>query len=431
MRLNKEVEKRFNYRYDWVMEDIRANLLVIAAISIALNTMSSPLLGLKALIIFIVSWYSAYFTEILYYMFSKEIEYEKAKEKVKGSYPEVIGLIFALLIPIGTPMYAIIISLAMGIMIAKIAFGGFSHNIFNVAVVSAVICYISWPDMVTPLLSSHYWLDYILIHLNTFLETPLDGILAIPDVIAVNVPANATMIYPTWSIFTNNPQVMLGLIPTVIILPMGIRLILNKTIDYRLPVMISTLTIIGGFLIAFLTKDSNLFQAFWYGLNGLVGTIMLFVVFFVASDPVTSPKSTNTQFVYALIIVIVTLFIREVSTNVEGVLYAILFANMFVPLLNSKSGVMTSVKKTQLLIASCVIFVGCMLFIGYNALEESINYQEYDHYSITGSNENTTCEPTDASTSATGATESELPTDCTPASEEVIEEDATASASMA
>lgn len=411
MRLNKRVESKFKYRYNWVMEDIRASLLVIAAISVALNTMSSPILGLKALIIFIVSGLAAYCVELVYFMFAKELEFSAAREKVKGSFPEVIGITFALLIPIGTPLYAIIISLALGIFVAKIAFGGFSHNIFNVAAVSAVICYVSWPEGVSPILSSNYWLDYILLQISDLLQTPLWGVLAMPEVVTVNAPANAAALYPTWSVFTNNPQVMLGLIPTIIVLPIGIRLILNDAIDYKIPLMISSLSVVGGFIISFFMHGSGFIPAIMYGFDGLFGTILLFVALFVANDPVTSPDSTNTQFIYSMIIVIVTLYIREVSVNVEGVLYAIIFANMFVPLLNANSNKMVALKKKQLLAVASVIFIMANVFIGYNSNLEASEYKEYDHYSI---NRNLlTCEAVDGETSASveEVAESEEPVD--------------------
>ncbi len=430
MRLNKVVEKKFKYNYAYVMEDIRASLLVIAAISVALNTMSGPILGIKALLIFITSWYTAYFTEVLYFMFSKEIEYDKAKTKVKGSYPEVIALIFALLIPVGTPLFAIIISLSMGIVIAKIAFGGFSHNIFNVPVVAALICYISWPELVTPVLSSNYWLDFILIKFGELLQTPLWGILATPDVVSFSFAPNAAVIYPTWSMFTNNPQVMLGLIPSIIILVIGLRLIVNKAIDYKIPLMISCMTVIGGFIINFFMQDASFLQAVWYGFNGLFGTIMVFVAIFVASDPVTTPESTNTQFIYSMIVVIVTLYIREVSTNIEGVLYGILFANMLVPMLRARSGTLSSGRVKSSLATACAVFVVSMLFIGYNTNEEEISYIEYSHYSL-GTEGAGSCTPavdTEASAStATGET-APPPSDCEESENtEIVDTEASAS----
>ncbi len=430
MRLNKKVESKFKDRYDWVMEDLRVGLCIIAAFSVALNTMSSPILGIKALIIFIVSWYAAKFTETLYLMFSKEMEYSRAIEKVNESYPEVIGLTFALLIPIGTPIYAIIVSLGLAIIIAQVAFGGFSYNIFNVSAVAAAICYVSWPDSATPLLSDNYWLDSILLYFAQFLETPLAGIMAMPQIVTLDTVANATAIYPTWSIFTNNPQVALGLIPAVIIIPIGIRLMYNQVIDYKVPLMISSLTVVGGFLIAFLMHDAGFFNALGYGFDGLFGTIMVFVAIFVANDVVTTPNSTNTQFIYSLIIVIVSLYVREVSTNIEGVVYAILFANMFVPLLNAKSGTFSVKGIRTALSTSLVLFVCSMVFIGYNSNLEPLEYEQYDHYSI--DRDKLICKPTDAEASASIAdqVEANAQTNCTLPNTEESVVDAEASATM-
>lgn len=430
MRLNKRIESKYKFRYDWVMEDLRMSLLVMAVISVGLNTMSSPILGIKALIIFVVSYFASRYIEALYFMFAKELEYKDAIVKVNKQYPEVIGLIFAMLVPIGTPIYAIVVSLGMGIIIGSVAFGGFSHNIFNIPIVAAAILYVSWPDSVGPVLSNNYWLDYILNQVSTFMQTPLYGIMAMPEVVTVNAPANAAAIYPTWSVLTNNPQVMLGLIPTIIILPIGIRLILNDVIDYRIPLMISCLTVIGSFLIAFFMHDSGLMSSIWFGFNSLFGTIMLFIAFFVASEPASSPDSTNTQLIYSMIIVVITLFIREVSSNVEGVVYAILFANMLVPLLNAKSGTMSKPKTRNMMALASVLFVGSMLFIGYNSDLQIVAYQEYDHYSIP--RDKLSCEQTDAIASASKVESSSeelvVSSACTVQTEPESAVDATASA---
>lgn len=400
MRLNKNVESKFKYRYDWVMEDFRASLIVIACISVLMNAMSSPVLGFKALLIFIVSWFAARLTEIIFMMFSKDLEYSAAAAKVNEGYPEISGLIFALLIPIGTPLYAIIVSLALAIIIAKVAFGGFSYNIFNVGVVAAVICYVSWPDSVSTVLNSNYWLDYILIQVSNLLATPLGGIFAMPEIVTTNTLPNAASLYPTWSIFTNNPQVFLGMIPTVIVLPIGIRLIYNEVIDYQVPLMISGLAIIGGFIVGILAHDLTFLGAIWYGFNGLFGTILLFVALFVANDPVTTPHTTNTKLMYSMIVVVVTLFIREVSSNIEGVLFAILFANMLVPLLNAKSGVLALGLKRKLLVSATLLFGLSTIFISCNVNLEAVDYSQYDHYAM-GNDQSASCQPIDSVSSAT------------------------------
>ncbi|MFV0246888.1 MAG: RnfABCDGE type electron transport complex subunit D [Mycoplasmatales bacterium] len=374
--MNPKVEDSFSYKPTWVMEDIEPTLLIIALISILMNTLASPVLGIKALLIFIVAYLTPRLTEAIYLMFAKEITYTEAISQIKESCPQVIGLIFALLIPIGTPLYSVVISLALAVIIARVAFGGFTYNLFNVPVVAAVICYISWPS-ISPLLSSNYWLDYILIQISNLIDKPLDGFFAIPDVVTTSVLPNAGDILPTWFFFTNSPQVYLGLIPSIIIILLAIRLMYGQVIGYKVPLMISILTIIGTIIVCMSYLNYDFITALLYSFNALFGTILIFVILFVANDPVTMPNSTKTQFIYSLIIVTITLFIRFISTNIEGVLFAILFANMLVPLLNAKSNIFSNTKKRVYLILSCILFILTMFFIGYNTTEEPITYSTY------------------------------------------------------
>ena len=58
----------------------------------------------------------------------------------------------------------------------------------------------------------------------------------------------------------------------------------------------------------------------------------MFGAVFMATDPVSSPLHTTSKMLYGLIIAIVTMLNRFFGSMPEGVVFGILFANMFVPL---------------------------------------------------------------------------------------------------
>ena len=61
---------------------------------------------------------------------------------------------------------------------------------------------------------------------------------------------------------------------------------------------------------------------------------LLFGAFFMATDPISSPITTVGKWVYGAFIGILTILIRTFSGYVEGAMFAILFGNIFAPLID-------------------------------------------------------------------------------------------------
>jgi Na+-translocating ferredoxin:NAD+ oxidoreductase RnfD subunit len=66
----------------------------------------------------------------------------------------------------------------------------------------------------------------------------------------------------------------------------------------------------------------------------LVSGIFVFAVVFMASDPVTSPKSGWGQVFYGLIIGLGTMAVRYLATSEVSVVFPLLIANALVPSLD-------------------------------------------------------------------------------------------------
>ena len=59
----------------------------------------------------------------------------------------------------------------------------------------------------------------------------------------------------------------------------------------------------------------------------------LFAVVFMATDPVSAPVLDKAKVAYGILIGVVAVIIRQYSLFTEGIMFAILIANAFVPLL--------------------------------------------------------------------------------------------------
>ena len=61
---------------------------------------------------------------------------------------------------------------------------------------------------------------------------------------------------------------------------------------------------------------------------------LLFGAFYMVTDPVSSPFSSAGKWVYALFIGMITILIRNLSGYPEGMMFAVLFMNMFAPVID-------------------------------------------------------------------------------------------------
>ena len=69
-------------------------------------------------------------------------------------------------------------------------------------------------------------------------------------------------------------------------------------------------------------------------LPAVMGGGFLFGAFFMATDPISAPKKTQARILFAMIIGLCTIIIRTFSVFNGGLMFSILIANMFSPILD-------------------------------------------------------------------------------------------------
>jgi Na+-transporting NADH:ubiquinone oxidoreductase subunit B len=131
-------------------------------------------------------------------------------------------------------------------------------------------------------------------------------------------------------------QLLLGNIPgsmgetsAILILLAGIYLIVKKTASWKT---------IGSVLSGILVMETIFYLAgasrFPDPLYAILSGGVLFGSIFMATDPISSPSSDSAKLAYGLLVGIVASVIREFSIFPEGMMFAILIMNSFVPLLD-------------------------------------------------------------------------------------------------
>lgn len=248
------------------------------------------------------------------------------KEEIQEGYL-VTGILIPLIVPVDCPLWMLALAVAFSVIFCKEIFGGTGMNIFNPALVARAFLFFSYPtsmsgDTVWVASQSCLGLGYNLPD-GTTMATPLG------EVAAGSAPS-ATL-----------SDMVVGLIPgsigetSVIAIAIGALILLYTQIaSWR--TMISVF--LGGALVALLFNmfgsESNVAAAMpWY--VHLVTGGFCFGAVFMATDPVTSARTEKGKYIYGFLIGVLAVLIRVLNPGYpEGMMLAILFMNMFAPLID-------------------------------------------------------------------------------------------------
>ena len=220
------------------------------------------------------------------------------------------GLLLAFNLPSNLPIWIVLIGCLVAIGIGKMSFGGLGCNIWNPALVGRVFLLISFPVQMTswplPLVNRWAYAD------ATTGATTL-GILKMGG-----DPSSVDL----WQSATGAMGGSLGEVSAIALLIGLIYLLVMRVISWHIPV-----AIVGSVALFTLCIGDNI------GIELLSGGLFL-GAFFMATDYVTSPMSHKGMLVYGVMIGIITVVIRRWGAYPEGMSFAILLMNSFVPLIN-------------------------------------------------------------------------------------------------
>jgi len=239
----------------------------------------------------------------------------------------ITGMLFAFNMPSNLPVWIILIGIFVAIGIGKMTFGGLGQNPFNPALVGRVFLLVSFPVQMTtwPKISI---LNFSMVDAQTA-ATPLalvkEGLKNGESLSSLmeKVPSALDMLI-------GNVGGSLGEISAVAIMLGGAYLLWKKIISWHIPVaMLGTIAVFSG-ILHFANPEAYAGPAF----HLLSGGAMLGAVF-MATDMVTSPMTHKGMIIFGVGIGLLTILIRVFGAYPEGVSFAILIMNAFVPLINT------------------------------------------------------------------------------------------------
>lgn len=273
------------------------------------------LFGLRTLVLLAVVMACGVVSE---YLVMRSINGHKAKV---SEAVLVSCILFTLTLPPSVPFWVAGVGIIFGIVFGKGVFGGFGKNIFNPALVGRCFIYISFPLFMTVSWTKPF--TGLLGGLIKFTGSADAATSATPLIVFNKTGEIANY----WDMSYGGIAGSLGETAAILLVFAGIYLIIKKTASWK--IMVSC-------LIGFSVLNTILWAAGVTAADPLFSILsggFVFGTVFMATDPVTAPKNDTARIIYGVAIGLITSIIRIFALFAEGMMFAILIANMFVPLL--------------------------------------------------------------------------------------------------
>jgi Na+-transporting NADH:ubiquinone oxidoreductase subunit B len=263
----------------------------------------------------------------------------------------VTTTIFALIMPPTVSWSVLTIGVVFSVMFAKEVFGGFGRNIFNPAMAGRCFVYVCFPVALTATwapVAEHSWGA-----LNRWTTAPTTDAVASATPMAylkagkivLNSNGDAAARIPfnigeddivsvkkktfLKGLVFGRISGTMGVTSALLIAIGGIYLFVSKTASRK--IILST---VAGYAVL-----NQLL--YWFGVEpvpgawpAVLGGGFLFGAFFMATDPISAPRTEPAKVIYGIIIAVCATVIRNFSIFNGGLMFSILIGNMFVPILD-------------------------------------------------------------------------------------------------
>lgn len=312
------------------VEDIRKQIRKQPMMRRVLNSLipivlfSIYLFGWKVLALLIVVTISGVATEYFF-------------EQTRGSKPSdsvlVTCYLFTLTLPVTTPYWVAVVGIVFAVTFGKQVFGGFARNVFNPALVGRCFIYISFPTFMT-----NGWVSPFSGFPGGFaawMPKMLDGISQATPMGLIQ--SGEGLPYSSLQLILGNIPGSIGETSVVLILLAGAYLVYKKTASWQ--IMVSVLGGMIGIESIFSLMGISDFT------NPLISVItggVMFAAIFMATDPISAPSQAKVKIIFGVLVGVVASIIRNFSNFPEGIMFAILIVNSFVPLMDSLAKTMKS-----------------------------------------------------------------------------------------
>ena len=234
----------------------------------------------------------------------------------------ITGILLGFNLPSLLPWWMVIIGAVVAIGIGKMSFGGLGCNIWNPALVGRVFLLLSFPAAMTTWptgINSPYHQPHTGASMSA---STTDGSTGATLLSYLNGGNSDISNYDLLDMAIGHMNGSLGEVGGFAILLGLAYMLLTRTISWHIPVSV----LASAAFFSWVFGGNPILDIFAGGL--LLGAV------FMATDYVTSPMTHTGQLIFGFMIGFITIIIRRFSAYPEGVSFAILLMNSFVPIIN-------------------------------------------------------------------------------------------------
>ena len=237
----------------------------------------------------------------------------------------VSGFLIALIVPPTIPLWQLVIAVSFGVVIGKEIFGGTGMNIFNPALVVRAFLFFAYPGHIS---GDVVWVVSDGVTQATPLAIAAEGAATpIADILSAQG-------FGFWESFVGLIPGSIGETSAIAILLGAILLLVSGVGSWR--IMLSML--IGGvgmtLVLNAVAPDPGHFLALPVHYHLVLGGFA-FALVYMATDPVSAAATNTGKYIYGFLCGLLAILIRTLNPVFpEGAMLAILFMNMFAPLID-------------------------------------------------------------------------------------------------
>ncbi|ARD43407.1 NADH:ubiquinone reductase (Na(+)-transporting) subunit B [Colwellia sp. PAMC 21821] len=229
----------------------------------------------------------------------------------------VSSILFALILPATIPLWQAAIGITFGIVIAKEVFGGTGKNFLNPALAGRAFLFFAYPSEIS---GDAVWVAADGFSGATALSAANQGL--------IEYTVNADW----WNAFWGYIPGSVGEVSTAMILLGGAYILYKGIASWRIVLGVFAGMVVMSMLLNAIGSDTNaMFAMPWYW--HLVTGGFAFGMMFMATDPVSASFTNTGKYWFGALVGIMVVLVRVVNPAFpEGMMLAILFANLFAPL---------------------------------------------------------------------------------------------------
>jgi len=231
----------------------------------------------------------------------------------------VTSILFSLTLPATIPLWQVAIGISFGVVVGKEIFGGTGKNFLNPALTGRAFLYFAYPAQIS---GDAVW-------------TAVDGYsgaTALSLAAAGGLEGVMASGMTWWDAFLGNIQGSVGEVSTLAIFIGGAVLLTTGVASWRIMAGVLLGMIATSLFFNWIGSDTNpMFALPWHWHLVLGG--FAFGMVYMATDPVSAAMTDTGRWWYGALIGVMCVLIRVVNPAFpEGMMLAILFANLFAPL---------------------------------------------------------------------------------------------------